>query len=302
MPMAGVQRIDGANASAADGLPILDFSKTIWFVIFTSAAVAAPFFISSAAILLFIATTYLSLLLGHSVGMHRMLIHKTFSAPRIVTYPLIWFGSMVGMGGPSKIIATHDLRDWAQRQRNCHDFFSHRRGIIRDLTWQLFYRFEFENAPRLNIENAIFRDPFYSHLDKWWPVHQAALISALWIAGGAAFACWVFGVRVFVSVCGHWCVTYICHNPGPGRWRVVSAGVQASNLRGALLGFITHGECWHNNHHAFPESAQIGLERGQIDPAWIIISHLEKLGIARNVGRPRPHSERDDLIELASTR
>jgi len=122
MPMACVQRIDGSNASSVHGRPVLDPTKTIWFLGVTSTALAAPFFVSGASIALFFVTIYLSLLFGHSVGMHRMLIHKTFSAPRIVAYPLVWIGTMVGMGGPSKIIATHDLRDRAQRQESCHDF------------------------------------------------------------------------------------------------------------------------------------------------------------------------------------
>jgi stearoyl-CoA desaturase (delta-9 desaturase) len=44
---------------------------------------------------------------------------------------------------------------------------------------------------------------------------------------------------------------------------VKGASVQASNI--PWIGFITHGECWHNNHHAFPEFARIGLEKGQTD-------------------------------------
>jgi len=63
------------------------------------------------------------------------------------------------------------------------------------------------------------------------------------------------------------------------------------------MGLLTYGECWHNNHHAFPESARIGLEPGQADPGWWMIAFLERWGVARNVGRPRPNSECQDLIE-----
>ncbi|MEP6343805.1 MAG: hypothetical protein ABJ275_10875 [Maricaulaceae bacterium] len=72
--------------------------------------------------------------------------------------------------------------------------------------------------------------------------------------------------------------------------------MQASNLR--FGGFLTHGECWHNNHHAFPESAQIGLEPHQLDTAWIVIQSLQKLGLAYDVGRPRPKDEQDDLMRI----
>jgi stearoyl-CoA desaturase (delta-9 desaturase) len=87
-------------------------------------------------------------------------------------------------------------------------------------------------------------------------------------------------------------------HPGPGRWRVKGAAVQASNLRG--LGLLTYGECWHNNHHAFPESARIGIERGQADPAAWIIEAFAKLGWAWNLGTPRPASQREDLEDHAA--
>jgi fatty-acid desaturase len=74
---------------------------------------------------------------------------------------------------------------------------------------------------------------------------------------------------------------------------VNDAGVQASNLHG--LGLITYGECWHNNHHAFPESSRIGIEPGQHDPAAWVIERFESWGWAWNLGKPRPEIDRDDL-------
>ena len=93
---------------------------------------------------------------------------------------------------------------------------------------------------------------------------------------------------------GHWTITYFCHNPGPGKWRVKDATVQASNIPG--LGILTYGECWHNNHHAFPESARIGLEKGQHDPAWWLIAGMSKVGWVYDIHLPRCEDEREDLV------
>jgi stearoyl-CoA desaturase (delta-9 desaturase) len=78
---------------------------------------------------------------------------------------------------------------------------------------------------------------------------------------------------------------------------VLGAGVQAANLKGC--GVITMGECWHNNHHAFPESARMGIERNQPDPGFWVISNLQRIGLAWNVGLPREFSEREDLQRIA---
>lgn len=256
----------------------------------------APFTYSHEVLLLFLPLTYFSLLIGHSVGMHRMMIHRSFECSKPVERLLIYIGVLVGMSGPYGIIKIHDTRDWAQRQNSCHDFFSHKQTYFKDLWWQLTCKFNFTNPPQLNIEAKYFYDPFYQFLEKTWRLHQLALALILYLIGGWPYVVWGVLVRVSVSVVGHWTITYFCHNPGPGKWRVRNAAVQASNIPG--LGILTYGECWHNNHHAFPESARIGLEIGQCDPAWRFIQLLQWLRLARKVGTPGSELQRDDLIKI----
>lgn len=253
----------------------------------------APFATTLGSILFFVVFTYATLLLGHSVGAHRQLIHRTYDCPKWLERFLVYVGVLVGMAGPYGLIHVHDIRDWAQRKPSCHDFFSHRRPFWTDALWQLNCRFEFERAPTITIEPELLNDPFYRFLDRTWILQQAPLGVLLFTIGGWPWVVWgIFG-RVFVSVAGHWTVTYLTHNPGPGRWTIPTAGVQASNLSG--YGFITMGECWHNNHHAFPESARIGLDSGETDPGWIVILILESAGLAWNVGQPRAEKDQTDL-------
>src|SRR5271165_6950322 len=128
--MKPVLRIDGSMASAVQGRPVLDPPKAAWNAAMLLVGLGfAPALFRWDALILFLSVTYASLLIGHSVGMHRMMIHRSFACPKPVERLLIYLGVLVGVAGPFGIIRIHDLRDWAQRQEDCHDFFAHRRAL-----------------------------------------------------------------------------------------------------------------------------------------------------------------------------
>lgn len=295
--MEPVLRIEEKGANPVEGRVVYDLPKLLWNLsMILSAVILAPLTFTISSFILFLVLTYFSLLIGHSAGMHRMMIHRSYECHPIIEKLLIYIGVLVGMSGPYGIIKIHDLRDWAQRKERCHDFFSHRRRYSLDIWWQLTSKFKFNKPPTINIEVKYRSDGFYQWLESTWRLHQLFLAMVLYLFGGWGFVVWGVFVRVSVSIVGHWSITYFCHNPGPGKWRVKNASVQASNIPG--LGIITYGECWHNNHHAFPESARIGIEQGQHDPAWYFIKLLVFFGLAKNIGKPRNLELRDDLQKL----
>jgi fatty-acid desaturase len=295
-----VWRIDDRDADPIGGQVVWAPAKSIWnTAMFVCAFALAPTHVSWSSVGLFLALSYFTLLLGHSLGMHRRLIHKTYDCPKTFERFLVWLGVLVGMAGPLGILRIHDIRDWAQRQEHCHDFFAHRRGLWLDAFWQLHCTFRFDRPPRFIVEPEFAEDSWYRFMELTWPLHQLVLAAALYAIGGLDWVVWGVFVRVAVSVTSHWVVTYFAHNPGPGHWIVTGAAVQASNLPG--WGFLTHGECWHNNHHAFPESSRMGLEPGELDPGWHVLRMLEKIGLASNLAIPRAEDKRDDLEAARSS-
>jgi sn-1 stearoyl-lipid 9-desaturase len=295
--MKGVARIDGRGVNAAEGRVAWNPVKSLWNgAMIGCTIVFAPMTATPGAVALFLVSTYLSLLLGHSVGMHRRLIHRSYECSKWLERTLVYIGVLVGVAGPFGILRVHDERDWAQRQPQCHDFFAHRRAMLVDLFWQLHCRFQFAQPLQFRVEPE-FRDDFwYRFLQRTWMLQQVPIAVLCYYFGGWSWVVWGVVARVSVSAIGHWSITYWCHNPGPGDWRVKDACVQASNLPG--LGWLTYGECWHNNHHAFPESARIGLLPGQTDPAAWIIERFATLGWVWQVGSPRPLEQREDLISI----
>jgi fatty-acid desaturase len=296
--MRPVHRLDTTGADPCRGRVVWAPAKSLWYGAMLLGWLAlAPTYTTIGAVAFFVVSTYMSLLHGHSIGLHRGFIHRSFDAAKWLERLLVYVGVLVGMAGPFGILRIHDYRDWAQRQRDCHDFFAHRRAPLVDLFWQLTARFEFERPPHFRIDEDFASDPFYRFLERTWMLQQLPLALVLYAIGGTPWVVWGICARVATSVIGHWSVTYWCHRPGAGAWRVHGASVQAANLEG--LGWLTYGECWHNNHHAFPESARIGLEPGQADPGWRVLCAFRRLGWVHRLGEPRPAEEREDLEPIA---
>ena len=113
--------VETPEADPLTGKVRWDMGHSLWNGGMALAAVAlTPFFTTPAAVAVGLGLTGLMLLLGHSVGFHRLLIHGSFRTTPVMRKFLVWCGTVAGMSGPLWIVKTHDLRDWAQRQPACH--------------------------------------------------------------------------------------------------------------------------------------------------------------------------------------
>ena len=65
------------------------------------------------------------------------------------------------------------------------------------------------------------------------------------------------------------------------------------------LALPTFGESWHNNHHAFPTSAEHGLRALGARPSALVIRGLEKVGLVWDVVRidPERQARKADRLE-----
>jgi stearoyl-CoA desaturase (delta-9 desaturase) len=232
--------------------------------------------------------------------MHRRLIHNSFECPQWLEYVMVYSGVLVGMAGPFGLMKQHDLRDWAQRQPDCHDFLKHGRGIIRDGWWQLHCNLELTHPPAFRPEPHIAEDGIYRWMERTWMLQQLPLAFVLFFFGGWSFVVWGICARVSVSVTGHWLVGYFAHNErtgSPMRWRVNGAGVQGRDV--PLAAWVSMGESWHNNHHAYPGSARLGLNDDQPDPGWWFLLALRKLGLAWDLKTPATLPTRVALMRIS---
>lgn len=293
-PCAVNSLVETPGASPVEGRVVWDPVHSIWNGAMMSAAlILGPLTLTPAAFAVFVVSTGTCLLLGHSVGFHRRMIHGSFKCPLWLEHILAWFGTATGISGPFWMIRAHDLRDWAQRQPACHPYLSSDSAMWKDALWQLHGRLELTHPPSFDL-GRFQRDRFYRFLERTWMWQQLPIAGVLFLLGGWSFVVWGVAVRITASVTGHWFVGHLAHTRGPQSWHVKAAGVQAHDVPWAAI--PTMGEAWHNNHHAFPGSARIGLYPGQFDGGFRVIQLLERLGLAWDIQTPETLTGREQAL------
>ena len=230
--------------------------------------------------------------LGITVGYHRMLTHKGFEAPDWIRAIFLILGSMALQGPALNWAATH-IQHHANSDEDddphspLKSFFHAHVGWILDDFRPDLQRYA---GPLLKDKLVV----FISNTFFFWFV-LSLLIPFLiggWVGGhgthfnfsAAGYALlWGGVVRLFLNHHITWAVNSVCHTYGNREF--VTTDASRNNL---IIGLLAMGEGWHNNHHAFPRSANHGMHWWQIDPSAYIIGGLEKVGLIKNVVRIAP--------------
>lgn len=287
--------VEQAHTNAWQGNVVWAWKKSLWITAMTFVGVVGAYFTFSLEnILVFLISTAITLNLGHSLGMHRRFIHQSYQCPKWIEHLFVYLGVLVGLAGPFGMMHTHDLRDWAQRQKCCHPYFGHKASFLKDGFWQMHCDVNLDHPPLFVPEKEIAEDPFYQIVEKTWMWQQLPIALLFYFIGGFEWVIWGVCLRVTVSVTGHWLVGHFAHNTGHREWHIEGAAVQGFNIK--FFGLISMGECWHNNHHAFPNSALLGINDNQADPGWWVLSFMEKMKLAWDIKQPEDLPHRPELV------
>ncbi len=263
---------------AREGHVSLAWGKVLWlYLMLGSAALLVAYPPDTAALVASALLGLSTLCAGHSVGLHRGIIHDTYRSSTFTRNLLVYLFVHTGLGGPLSWITLHHVRDHYQNASQCPRYFGYTQSLLTDFYWNLHLRFHARTPEIYGVPRSQTADPWLRFLERTWALHVLGLALLLWLWFGARVALTCVSLRVTVSILGHWFVGFMAHKHGHVRYDIDGAPEIGRNL--PLLGVLSFGEGFHNNHHASPGSARMGETALEFDLGWWLVLALEKLGV-----------------------
>jgi stearoyl-CoA desaturase (delta-9 desaturase) len=234
--------------------------------------------------------------LGITVGFHRLFTHRSFKTSPFMRGVWAILGSAAIEGPVISWVADHRKHHaFSDREGDPHsphvDHGGGLRGALRGLGhahlgWLFIHT---ERGSRERFAPDLIADPVVSFVDRTFFVWALGGLGVAFCLGGIIGGSWraaltglLWGGAVRMLLLHH--VTYsinsLCHFFGR---RDYTTGDHSRNL--AWLAPLSFGEAWHNNHHAFPTSAEHGFSWRQLDISALVIRAMERVGLAWDVVR-----------------
>ena len=242
---------------------------------------------------------YLVTGLGVTIGFHRLLTHRSFTAAPALRVVLAIAGSMSFEGDVIGWVAIHRRHHaFSDRPGDPHSPYRYGTslsGQLRGLAHaHVGWLLRDDPTPSARYAPDMVADPAMRAISAAFPAWCAASLGlpfALgWAIGGswqAALAALLWAGLVRVTLLQHvtWSVNSLCHVIG-ARPFTTRRYDRATNLW--PLALLSLGESWHNMHHSDPTCARHGADPWQIDISARVIRIFERFGWATGVHWPAP--------------
>ncbi|MGB7685854.1 MAG: fatty acid desaturase [Solirubrobacterales bacterium] len=248
------------------------------------------------------AAMYLLTAIGITVGYHRLLTHRSFQTAKPIEYAFAVLGSMAVQGPTIAWVADH-RKHHAHTDEEGDPHSPHVapdggvRGVFSGL-WHAHTGWLMSTQGRADWKKYapdLYEDRGIRVISRQFvplvllslaiPALAGYLVSGS-LLGALTGLLWGGLVRIFFVHHVTWSVNSVCHFLGSRRF---DTDDRSTNV--FWLALPSLGESWHHNHHAFPRSAVHGLKRWEPDPSAMIISAMERVGLARNVIRISPERQ-----------
>ena len=261
-----------------------------------------PWFFSWTAVVAALVGIYVFATLGINVCYHRLLTHRGFVCPIWLEHCLTILGVCCAQDTPARWVAIHRKHhhhsdDGADPHSPSVNFIWGHMGWLFLVNRELNPIGIFDRYAR-----DLLRDPFYVALERNHLYFKLNVLSWLVFFGGGFIVGWMtgdgigdvvqFGMSVliwgvFVRTVFVWHLTWSV-NSVTHRWGYRNYETGEDSRNNILIGLITNGEGWHNNHHADPRAARHGHKWWELDVTYLSVRVLGMLGLARDISEPAP--------------
>ena len=274
-----------------------DWPITIAIVIFHLVAIIGLLMPTAPALVAF-GILYAVTVLGITVGFHRYFVHRSFK-----TYP--WVGNLFAVMGT--LALQGGLRSWVAHHRMHHagsdtekDPHNAKKGF-----WYSHVLWLFRSSPEFNSPKVVDRysrdisaSPFLLFISKGSVGALLQIVLGVVLLGffGVEVMLWGIFVRLVAVYHVTWAVNSICH-----MWGYQNTKIEDLSQNNPIIGLLAFGEGWHNNHHAFADSARHGLRWFEVDLSWWVIRAMRGLNLAwdvKEVKLPVKSSESEGPSEM----
>ena len=237
-------------------------------------------------------------MLGITMGFHRLFTHRSFKCGNGLKLALGIAGSMAAQGPIYFWVASHRHHHKHSDQTNDpHSPNNYEGNILVGFKefWHSHVGWMLTNNKPINYIRLVpdlIRDRFIFRINKLYFVWVFAGLFLPGLIGGLLTFSWygmLTGIfwggflRMFLVHHSTWTINSLCHIFGSESY--VSNDKSKNNFICAIL---TFGEGWHNNHHAFQNSARQGLKWWQIDFTYNLIKLMAILRLAWDINLPEP--------------
>ncbi|MFL0791480.1 MAG: acyl-CoA desaturase [Prochlorococcus sp.] len=229
------------------------------------------------------AVLYWVTVIGVTLGLHRLVSHRSLVVPKWLERLLVIMGTLACQSGPIEWVGLH--RHHHRFSDLANDHHDAARGL-----WWAHSEWMLHEIPALrytkSFTNDLQRDPVYRWLDRWFLLTQIPLgLGLYWYGelaqvhgGGVGLVLWAIPLRLVAVYHVTWLVNSATHAFG---YRNFECPDLSRNCWWVAV--LTFGEGWHNNHHAYPTSAKHGLRWFELDITWQHVKVLRRLGLAKKI-------------------
>jgi stearoyl-CoA desaturase (Delta-9 desaturase) len=255
-----------------------------------------------------LAVMYLLSGLGVTVGFHRLLTHRSFQTYPWLERTFAVLGSLSVQGSVMDWVADHRKHHaHTDREGDPHSphvghsgikglWYAHAGWLLHtqgQADWKKYATDLYEDRSMRQIGR---RFPYLVLLSLLIPTALGFVLHGFTLEGAIRGYIWGGLVRIFLVHHVTWSVNSVCHFFGRRRFDIED---QSTNV--PWLALLSFGESWHHNHHAFPRSAYHGLRRWELDPSGVLISLMQRVGLAWNVVRIAPERQRAKTLANVTT-